>query len=135
MTLHEEPTVWISLLVAAVAAYLMLSLGRRAKATAAAEAPTGAGAAGDEALLLRFVVDEAGERRGETVALDGDAFILKTADGFCRLGKDQIQDQGGTLRLVGPVDWESSKRDGDAWRVRSHKEITYTPEELPRDEP
>lgn len=128
---------WAALLVAAVAASLMWNLSRKAKPQAAeapGAAPSGPGQ-GPERLLLRFVHDETGQRKGETVAVDGDNIIVKTPDGFASVPAAQLVDEGGNLKVAGAVDWDAARRVGEEWRSRSYKEITYSPEEVPKEEP
>lgn len=88
-----------------------------------------------EAMLLRFLDDDAGKRIGETVALEGDDFIVKDAQGFLAVPAAQVREEGPGLRLSGALDLEGSRRKGEAWRERSHKVITYSESELPKDEP
>lgn len=134
MALENQTTVWLALATALVAIVLMWRLTRspKAKATPAAAGPEAASP--QESMLLRFVVDEKGERTGETVAVDGSNFILKRQDGFYAVPMAQVESAGDQLRLKGTVDWEAAKREGEAWRERSHKVISYAPEELPKDE-
>lgn len=89
--------------------------------------------AGHDELLLRFVVDAAGQRQGETVAVDGDRIILKTPTGFASVPASRLKPEGASLRLEGEMDWAEAQREGEAWRTRSHKEITYSAEEIPKD--
>jgi hypothetical protein len=130
----NDVMVWAALFVAAVAAILMWNLSRKPGA-APAEA-TGAGPTVDaaEGKLLRFVHDAAGERKGETVAVDGERMSLKTPEGFASVPAAQLEEADTGLRLTSEVDWESARREGEAWRERSYKEIKYSPEEPPKDE-
>jgi len=121
------------LLLAFVCMVWMAMISRRAKAAQVA-AEAAAGTPTREGDLLKFVVDEAGNRKGETVALEGDAFILKTSEGFARVPTHAIEAQGAELKVKGDVDWAQARRDGEAWRERSHKVVPYRPEELPPEE-
>lgn len=132
MALQDEPVLWLALLVAVVAALLMRNLSRRSRTPAADAAASGPPA--EEMMLLKFLVDENGVRRGETVALEGEGFVVKSGDAFYIVPKVLVADAGAQLALKGPLDWEAARREGDAWRERSHKVITYKEEELPKDE-
>jgi hypothetical protein len=132
----NEVALAAALLTAVVSFGLMWRLTRSARAqpAAAAAAPSASMAgAGHDELLLRFVTDAAGTRQGETVAADGDHIILKTPQGFASVPAGRLRPDGAGLRLEGDVDWEAARRAGEAWRSRSHKEITYTSDELSQD--
>jgi hypothetical protein len=125
--------VYAALAVAVIALILMWRLSRGgARPVAAGAGPAAPSAASDE-LLLKFVVDSGGQRRGETVAVDGDRLILKTPDGFASLASAQLKPEGATLRIEGDVDWDDARKAGEAWRTRSYKEITYSPDEVPQE--
>jgi hypothetical protein len=88
-----------------------------------------------EGMLLRFLDDESGTRIGETVALEGDEFIVKGPNGFLAVPTASVREEGKGLRLTQSFDPTSARQKGEAWRERSHKVITYADSELPKDDP
>jgi len=130
----NEVALGAAIVTAVIAFALMWRLSRSARATpAGAAAPSMETGAPRDDLLLRFVHDASGARRGETVAVEGAHVILKTPEGFAAVPAERLKAEGPTLRLEGEVDWEAARREGEAWRSRSHKEITYTSDEIPQD--
>ena len=88
-----------------------------------------------EAMLLRFIDDESGTRIGETVAVEGDEFIVKDPKGFLAIPTASVREEGKDLKLTQTFDEAEARRKGEAWREKSHKVITYSEAELPKDEP
>ncbi len=88
-----------------------------------------------EAMLLRFIDDESGARVGETVAVEGSDFIVKDPKGFLAVPTTSVREEGKGLRLTQGFDEVEARRKGEAWREKSHKVITYSESELPKDEP
>lgn len=88
-----------------------------------------------EAKLLRFIDDESGTRVGETVAIEGDDFIVKGPQGFLAIPVTSVREEGKGLRLTQTFDEVEARRKGESWKERSHKVITYSESELPKDEP
>lgn len=136
MSLLDRPGALVVLVGVLVIVFLMWRLARQApgKPTPAAAAPAAAGEPAHESLLLRFVQDESGQRVGETVAIDGDRVVVKTPAGFVEVPAAKLQAKGDAVRLESGVDWDEARRLGDAWRERSHKVISYSETELPKDE-
>lgn len=134
--MQSDVVMYAALAVAAIAGVLMWLASRPGNAApaAAGKASSDLPVAGGEEFLLKFVVDSTGTRKGETVAVDGDRIIVKAPDGFASVPSARLRAEGGSLVLDGAVDWDAARRDGEAWRERSYKEITYKPEELPKDE-
>lgn len=88
-----------------------------------------------DAMLLRFLDDASGARIGETVALDGGDFIVKDPKGFLAVPAASVREEGKGLRLNETFDEAAARAKGEAWRERSHKVITYSESELPKDDP
>ena len=88
-----------------------------------------------EGMLLRFLDDESGARVGETVAVEGDDFIIKDPKGFLAIPTASVREEGKGLRLTQRFDEVSAREKGEAWRTRSHKVITYSESELPKEDP
>lgn len=137
MALQDEPTVWLALAIAAVAVVLMFRLSRKGPARPTVTHISEGGEVPEEqqGMLLQFVHDESGTRRGETVAVDGDQFVLKTPDGFALVSTAKVTKVDGTLRVAPDVDWPAARAAGESWRERSHKVIDYADDEVPKDEP
>lgn len=139
MSAHTNPVVWAFVLIALIALGLLWSLGRQAKVGAGTAAPaSNALQAGQhESLLLRFVEDPDGTRRGETVALHEGRVVLKTPEGFCVVDTSQLDEgSGGNLRLGADIDWERARADGEAWRQHSHEQSDKgSPEPGPSGDP
>ncbi len=137
MVYENETMMWVALGLAGLATLLMWQLGRGAKAKPTmADAPGGGAAgAGFDHLLLRFVHDASGERKGETVAVEGDQVIVKNQEAFFQVPANQLEESGAGLKIAGDLDWDAARRAGEAWRERSHKVIEYRPDEVPKDEP
>lgn len=133
---QSDLVMWAAIGVAVVAAFMLLRLGRRAapqadpaRASPAAPAPPQA----DENLLLKFVQDSDGNRRGETVAFEGNEVVMKGPQGFFLVPADRLKLEGDTVRVVGHVEWDAARAAGEAWRTRSTKVIEYSESELPKD--
>lgn len=135
MAVPSNLVFWLALLVALAALAGMWKLSRSVRPQPVADAGAGTDDSHAEDLLLRFVVDASGQRRGETVALEGDQVVVKTPEGFLLVGRHQLHSEGATLLLAEDLDWGAARQAGEAWRQRSHKEIAYRPEELPQDSP
>lgn len=129
----DSPLVmYAALATAAVCIVLMWRLSRSVARPVAASAGAPAAAARDD-LLLKFVVDASGGRRGETVAVDGERLVLKTPEGFASLPADRFKADGANLKVEGDVDWVAARAAGEEWRSRSYKEITYSADEVPKE--
>jgi hypothetical protein len=87
-----------------------------------------------EKLLLRFVEDQQGLRIGESVAAEGDDLIVKDGKGFLAIPASGVAESGEGLRLTAPIDESAARQRGEAWRAKSHKVISYSESELPKDE-
>jgi hypothetical protein len=134
MSFHDDPVLLLYLLGAVlIIGYLVrMSLQARKGAPKEVEEEAMESAGGD--LLLKFVVDADGTRRGETVAVDGQRLIVKDGPVFFSAPLDAFEARGEDVAVTGPVDWEAAKVEGEAWRERNHKVITYTEAELPKDD-
>lgn len=74
-------------------------------------------------LVARVVVDEQGQRVGETVRAEGDDMILKQGATFLAVPRSVLREDGERLRAEG-VDWALAKEKGEAWRARQENAIT-----------
>ena len=120
------------LLVFAVIVVILVRMSMRAR-QAEAQLSMSQESSGEK-MLLRFVEDEKGARVGETVAVEGDQMIVKAPGGFLAVPTSQLSESGAGLKLTGTFDEAAAKSAGEAWRVKSHKVITYDAKELPSDE-
>lgn len=111
---------------------LLVRLATKARGAAAVQQET---ENPHEAMLLRFIDDETGARIGETVAIEGDDFIVKDPKGFLAVPTASVREEGKGLVLTQRFDEVEARRKGEAWREKSHKVITYAESELPKDEP
>lgn len=134
MALLDHPAALVALLAALVLAFLMWSLVRKTPRAVPAGTAAAPAQETDDSLLLKFITDENGEKLGETVAVEGDRVLLKVSDGFVSVPAAKVKHEAGALRLDFGVDWDEAKRLGEEWRSRSHKVITYSEAELPKDE-
>lgn len=66
--------------------------------------------------LLRYVIDDAGARIGESLAMTKERLIVKREGDFHAIPLGNVTIEGADL-VARAVDWESAKRDGEAWRV------------------
>jgi hypothetical protein len=69
-------------------------------------------------LLVKFARHE-GSVVGETVALDGEALILKQAGAFKSVARSQAEVEGEEVVLTGPIDWRQAEADGAAWHAKN----------------
>jgi hypothetical protein len=76
-------------------------------------------------LLCRFVLDGAGRKVGESVAIDEDIIILKSGKKYLGVPLKHIEDEGKTLLVKGLVDRENAEIMGEKWRQNSFREISY----------
>ncbi|MBI2077680.1 MAG: hypothetical protein HYT80_04815 [Euryarchaeota archaeon] len=120
------------LLVFAVIVAILIRMSMRARQAEAQQ--TMSQESPGEKMLLRFVEDEKGTRVGETVAVEADKMIVKAPGGFLAIPVAQLSESGPGLKLTGTFDEAAAKKEGEAWREKSHKVITYDPKELPPDE-
>ena len=127
-----EWDVVLYLVAFAIILVLLVRLATKARSQTAAVAET---ENPHDGMLLRFLEDESGARIGETVAVEGDDFIVKGPKGFMAVPTASVREEGKGLRLTQPFDEESARVKGEAWRERSHKVISYSDAELPKDEP
>jgi hypothetical protein len=127
-----EWDVVLYLVAFAIILFLLVRLATKARAqeAAATEAENP-----HESMLLRFLSDESGARVGETVAIDGTDFIVKGSAGFLAIPTDAVREDGKDLRLTRGFDEASARQKGETWRERSHKVITYSEAELPKEDP
>lgn len=108
--------------------------GRQAGYQASSQAPTLADGEALTDVLSRFVFDAAGEKVGETVAMDGDKVIIKHGATFSAVPRRSLSEGDEGFNLAADVDLDAARAAGADWKARQHKEITYSADELPEDE-
>jgi hypothetical protein len=74
-------------------------------------------------LLCRFVLDGAGRKIGESVAIDNDVLIVKSGTKYLGVPLVHIEDTGKTLLVKGLVEQDKAELMGEKWRRESFKEI------------
>lgn len=74
-------------------------------------------------LLCRFVLDGAGRKIGESVAIDNDVLIVKSGIKYLGVPLVHIEDAGKTLLVKGLVEQDKAELMGEKWRRESFKEI------------
>ncbi|MDH7506576.1 MAG: hypothetical protein QHH15_02150 [Candidatus Thermoplasmatota archaeon] len=80
-------------------------------------------------LLCRFVLDGAGRKIGESVALDDDILIIKSGNKYLGVPLVHIEDAGKTLLVKGLVEQDKAELMGEKWRRESFKDLNYKEEE------
>ncbi|MBW3581908.1 MAG: hypothetical protein KY455_02310 [Euryarchaeota archaeon] len=138
----DDPLLWGIVFLVLLVLEILIAANVRAHRTAAqkrAYAPTTAAPslAPEEDLteiLSRFAEDEKGHRIGETVGMDGDLLILKEGKTYRAIPYDAFRREGETLILVRPVDLVAAEKRGEEWRERQHRVVTYSEEEVPKDD-
>ncbi len=76
-------------------------------------------------LSCRFVLDGAGRKVGESVAVDGDVLIIKSGNKYLGVPIKHIKEEGKTLLVKGLVEQDKAEIIGEKWRQKSFREIDY----------
>jgi hypothetical protein len=71
-------------------------------------------------LLCRFVLDGAGKKIGESVAIDNDILIVKSGTKYLGVPLTHITDEGKTLLVKGLVEKDKAETLGEKWRIESY---------------
>lgn len=79
-------------------------------------------------LLCRFVLDGAGRKIGESVAIDNDVLIVKSGMKYLGVPLIHIEDAGKTLLVKGLVEQDKAEQMGEKWRRESFKDINSNEE-------
>jgi hypothetical protein len=74
-------------------------------------------------LLCRFVLDGAGRKIGESVAVDGDIIIIKSGSKYLGVPLKHIEEEEKTLLVKGLVDQDKAEIMGEKWRQASFCEM------------
>jgi len=74
-------------------------------------------------LLCRFVLDGAGRKIGESVAIDNDILIVKSGTKYLGVPLIHIEDMGKTLLVKGLVEQDKAELMGEKWRRESFKDL------------
>jgi hypothetical protein len=74
-------------------------------------------------LLCRFVLDGAGRKIGESVAIDNDILIVKSGTKYLGVPLIHIEEVGKTLLVKGLVEQDKAELMGEKWRRESFKDI------------
>lgn len=80
-------------------------------------------------LLCRFVLDGAGRKIGESVAIDNDILIIKSGIKYLGVPLIHIENAGKTLLVKGLIEQDKAELMGEKWRRESFKEINSKEEE------
>ena len=83
----------------------------------------------EEHMLCRFVLDGAGKKIGESIAIDEDIIIIKADDKYLGIPLKHVEEEGKTLLVKGLVDRCKAEEMGEKWRHESFHEIQYPDEE------
>jgi hypothetical protein len=70
-------------------------------------------------LLCRFVLDGAGRKIGESVAIDEDVLIIKSGSKYLGVPLKHIEEEEKTLLVKGLVDKLNAEIMGEKWRRES----------------
>jgi len=82
-----------------------------------------------EQMLCRFVLDGAGKKVGESIAINDDILIIKADDKYLGVPLKHVEEEGKTLLVKGLVDRVKAEEMGEKWRHESFQEIQYPEEE------
>ena len=74
-------------------------------------------------LLCRFVLDGAGRKIGESVAIDEDILIIKSRSRYLGVPLKHIEEEEKTLLVKGLVDQLKAEIMGEKWQRESFCEI------------
>ena len=77
-------------------------------------------------LLCRFVLDGAGRKIGESIAIYNDLIIIKAREKYLGVPLKHIEEDGKTLMVKGLVDQDKAEGMGEHWRKVSFSEIDST---------
>lgn len=77
----------------------------------------------DLQFVARPVLNEQGERVGESVRVEGDDVVVKQGAVFLVLPKASLKDEGPHLRAAS-IDWTDAAKRGEAWRARQEDRIS-----------
>jgi len=70
-------------------------------------------------LTCRFVLDGAGRKIGESVAVDEDILIIKSGKTYLGVPLKHIEEEEKTLLVKGLVDRDKAQQLGEKWRAES----------------
>lgn len=76
-------------------------------------------------LTCRFVLDGAGRKVGESVAVDNDILIIKSGKKYLGVPLKHIEEDEKTLLVKGLVEQDKAEIIGEKWRRESFREIDY----------
>ena len=74
-------------------------------------------------LSCRFVLDGAGRKVGESVAVDEDVLIIKSGKKYLGVPIKHIEEDGKTLLVKGLVEQDKAEMIGEKWRRESFSDI------------
>jgi len=77
-------------------------------------------------LLCRFVLDGAGKKIGESIAIYDDLIIIKARDKYLGVPLKHVEEDKKTLIVKGLVDQDKAEEMGEHWRKLSFSEIDST---------
>jgi len=77
-------------------------------------------------LLCRFVLDGAGRKIGESIAIDEDILIIKSGTKYLGVPLKHIKEEKKTLLVKGLVEQDKAEIMGEKWRRESFQEIDYS---------
>jgi hypothetical protein len=76
-------------------------------------------------LTCRFVLDGAGRKVGESVAVDNDILIIKSGKKYLGVPLKHIEEDEKTLLVKGLVEKDRAEIIGEKWRQKSFSKIDY----------
>jgi len=77
-------------------------------------------------LTCRFVLDGAGRKVGESVAVDDDVLIIKSGKKYLGVPLKHITEEEKTLLVKGLVEQDKAEMLGEKWRRESFRELDYS---------
>ena len=82
----------------------------------------------EDTFVCKFVLDGAGKKIGESVAIKEDLLIIKSRRRYLGVPLKHIEEDGKTLLVKGLVDPDKAEIMGERWRQENFKEIKYDAE-------
>jgi hypothetical protein len=80
-------------------------------------------------LLCRFVLDGAGRKIGESVAIDNDILIVKSGIKYLGVPLIHVEEAGKTLLVKGLIEQDKAEQMGEKWRRVSFKDLSCKEED------
>jgi hypothetical protein len=74
-------------------------------------------------MICKFVCDGTGKKLGESVSIDQDVLIIKSATRFLGVPLKHVEPLEKTLLVKGLIDFTKAYELGEKWRKESYREM------------